>query len=108
MTQLGEVARKIPPMLPVPIIPTLIWTLPFNLYASAMGSSCSTEDADSRYKAGCSPRLGGQFPETFGAHKDFIVLLRPDNHIALVSPQVSLDVQEYLAEFIGHGATADR
>ena len=51
--------------------------------------------------------ISAEAEEAFGAHKDFIVLLRPDNHIALISSQVSLNyVQEYLAEFIGHGATA--
>src|SRR4029453_4818958 len=39
--------------------------------------------------------------ETFGSKKGFCVLLRPDNHIALIRSEVSLDsVREYLAKFI--------
>jgi 2-polyprenyl-6-methoxyphenol hydroxylase-like FAD-dependent oxidoreductase len=39
--------------------------------------------------------------EAFGSKAGFCVLLRPDNHIALIRSEVSLDsVREYLAKFI--------
>ena len=49
--------------------------------------------------------ISSEVEEAFGADKDFNVLLRPDNHIGLISSEVSLShVEEYLSKFIGHGA----
>jgi 2-polyprenyl-6-methoxyphenol hydroxylase-like FAD-dependent oxidoreductase len=40
--------------------------------------------------------------EVFGTDKPFFVLLRPDNHIAFLSPDISLKrIQAYFKEFIG-------
>jgi 2-polyprenyl-6-methoxyphenol hydroxylase-like FAD-dependent oxidoreductase len=39
--------------------------------------------------------------EVFGTDKPFVVLLRPDNHIAFLSPDISLErIQAYFKEFI--------
>jgi len=47
--------------------------------------------------------ISAEVEQAFGADKDFNVLLRPDNHIGLISSEVSLNhVQEYLAKFVGH------
>ncbi len=44
-----------------------------------------------------------QVEEIFGTNKNFQVLLRPDNYIAFVSPEISLDeLIVYLKEFIGY------
>jgi len=46
--------------------------------------------------------ISPEVEELFGTNKDFSVLLRPDNHIGLLSSEVSLNhVQEYLAKFVG-------
>jgi hypothetical protein len=51
--------------------------------------------------------ISAEVEEAFGADKDFNVLLRPDNHIGLISSEVSVNrVQEYLAKFVGFGAAA--
>lgn len=46
--------------------------------------------------------LSREVAEVFGANKDFVVLLRPDNHIAFISSDISSRrVQEYLSELAG-------
>ena len=43
-----------------------------------------------------------EMQEAFGSDKDFIVLLRPDNHIGLISAVISASrVETYLVSFIG-------
>jgi Aromatic-ring hydroxylase, C-terminal len=40
--------------------------------------------------------------EVFGTNKEFMVLLRPDNHIAFMSSDISSGaIREYFVEFIG-------
>ena len=40
--------------------------------------------------------------EVFGATRSFLVLLRPDNHVAMISREVSPDApQSYLRRFFG-------
>jgi hypothetical protein len=40
--------------------------------------------------------------EVFGTKKEFMVLLRPDNHIAVMSSDISSSaIREYFVEFIG-------
>ena len=44
--------------------------------------------------------------EVFGTDHSFVVLLRPDNHIAFLSPDISLKrIQAYFKEFIGSRAS---
>src|SRR5215831_18710269 len=46
--------------------------------------------------------LSGEVAEVFGANKDFVVLLRPDNHIAFISSEISSRrLQEYLSTLAG-------
>jgi hypothetical protein len=46
--------------------------------------------------------LSGEVAEVFGANKDFVVLLRPDNHIAFISSEISSRrLQEYLSKLAG-------
>jgi hypothetical protein len=46
--------------------------------------------------------LSREVAKVFGANKDFVVLLRPDNHIAFISSDISSRrVQEYLSELAG-------
>jgi hypothetical protein len=41
-------------------------------------------------------RMNARISELFETEKDFLVLLRPDNHIALITSEISLAaVQEY-------------
>ena len=45
--------------------------------------------------------LSPDVKEAFGANREFTVLLRPDNHIALIASEVSLDhVRRYFDKFI--------
>jgi 2-polyprenyl-6-methoxyphenol hydroxylase-like FAD-dependent oxidoreductase len=46
--------------------------------------------------------LSREVAKVFGANKDFVILLRPDNHIAFISSDISSRrVQEYLSELAG-------
>jgi hypothetical protein len=48
--------------------------------------------------------ISPEVKEAFGTNKDFSVLLRPDNHVGLISSEDSLSrVPEYLVKFIGAG-----
>jgi 2-polyprenyl-6-methoxyphenol hydroxylase-like FAD-dependent oxidoreductase len=45
-----------------------------------------------------------QVAEIFGADASFMVLLRPDNYVAFIAPEISLDkAKSYLREVIGRG-----
>jgi 2-polyprenyl-6-methoxyphenol hydroxylase-like FAD-dependent oxidoreductase len=47
--------------------------------------------------------ISPEVAEVFGTNDDFSVLLRPDNHVGLISSDISLSsFQRYLAEFIGY------
>jgi 2-polyprenyl-6-methoxyphenol hydroxylase-like FAD-dependent oxidoreductase len=47
--------------------------------------------------------ISPEVAEVFGTKDDFSVLLRPDNHVGLISSDISLSsFQRYLAEFIGY------
>ena len=47
--------------------------------------------------------ISPEVAEVFGTDKDFSVLLRPDNHVGLISANISPSgVEKYLTEFIGY------
>src|SRR5262245_41928443 len=55
-----------------------------------------------------SVTISREVKEMFGTDKNFSLLLRPDNHVGEISSDISVNpVQDYLARFIGHAASAD-
>ena len=53
--------------------------------------------------------ISPEVEEIFGTNRDFGLLLRPDNHVGLISSTTSsANVREYLSEFISHAKTQRR
>ena len=63
-------------------------------------------DFDTRYQDSADQQffaLDGPVRKAFGTNAPFVVLLRPDNHIALISAEVSVDrIEAYFKDFIGN------
>ena len=81
----------------------------FHFLAFSNNPSTCRNELDSELVDFTALAISPEVEEIFGTNRDFSLLLRPDNHVGVISSTISsANVREYLSEFISRSKTQRR